>query len=123
MEDIIDKLVNLVKRKMALDEHTNWVSSSAVYMNELRGELEEVNDEIVSNRLCFLEDELGDILWDYINIIMCLEQEKGITLDSVIKRVFSKYDERISGLESGQTWKEIKNKQKLRLEQEYSSKK
>lgn len=34
-------------------------------------------EEIPKDRLCYLEDELGDVLWDYLGIVLSLGKEKG----------------------------------------------
>lgn len=52
-------------------------------------------EEIPKSRQCYLEDELGDVLWDYLNILTALEKEQGI--------------------ESGKRWADIKAQQKAAL--------
>jgi hypothetical protein len=39
-----------------------------------------------------------------------------------LKRAFHKYQARVSGIESGVSWREVKLKQKKELAQEYASK-
>ncbi|EKO3566897.1 nucleotide pyrophosphohydrolase, partial [Vibrio metschnikovii] len=61
-----------------------------------------------------------DVLWDYLNAVLSLEKEKGIKLDSIIERACRKYDERITAIESGISWDEVKEKQKSELAREQS---
>jgi hypothetical protein len=59
------------------------------------------------------------VLWDYLNLVLALEKEKGIKLEDVLERAAHKYEERISGIENGVLWKEIKEKQKTALAKEH----
>ena len=114
-ELVIAQLLDLVNRKNQLDQQGNWSNGSSTYLKEIRKELIEVEDELELDRQCYLEDELGDILWDYLNILQCLKTERDISIDRVFSRAVTKYDERISGLEQGSSWTDVKNRQKARL--------
>ena len=61
----------------------------------------EFEEEIPLGRKCYLEDELGDVLWDYLSALVCLKKEKGINIESIFNRAFQKYEERVSGIECG----------------------
>lgn len=84
-------------------------------------EIEEVREELDSGRQCYLEDELGDVLWDYLNLLYNLEDEGKISLISVFKRASKKYDERIATIANGGSWASIKEKQKARLAKELAA--
>lgn len=58
-------------------------------------------------------DELGDILWDYLNVLTALEKEQGIDARAVLTRTCQKYEERVSGIESGKTWSDLKEKNSI----------
>lgn len=118
--DTFQELLNIARRKSSIDEIHPWASGSQTYISEIRKEIEEVVEELPKNRPCYLEDELGDVLWDYLNIILCLEKEAGVTIEDILSRACKKYNERISGIENGKLWKDIKSKQKedLAFEQE-----
>ncbi|MBT3322568.1 MAG: nucleotide pyrophosphohydrolase [Anaerolineae bacterium] len=113
-----DDLVEIAKRKNLFDEKNPWSNGSSTYLEEIQKELHEVIEELPKNRKNYLEDELGDVLWDYLNLVLALEDEAGIELSNVLKRASSKYNERISGIENGILWKEIKEKQKTALAKE-----
>jgi len=117
MQDF-EKLIKIVKRKSALDQGNTWSNGSSTYLEEIKKEVDEVIEEMPKQRDCYLEDELADVLWDYLNVLQAIEQERGISIDSVLVRACHKYEERISGLESGKTWAEIKQNQKLVLAEE-----
>jgi NTP pyrophosphatase (non-canonical NTP hydrolase) len=42
-----------------------------------------------------LEDELGDVFWDYICLLESLEQNGKIQKDKVFKRCWRKFSERL----------------------------
>ncbi|EKO3594248.1 nucleotide pyrophosphohydrolase [Vibrio metschnikovii] len=116
----IDKLIEIAKRKSNFDENNSWYQGSSTCLVEIKKEVDEVIEEIPKDRSCYLEDELGDVLWDYLNAVLSLEKEKGINLDSIIERACRKYDERITAIESGISWDEVKEKQKSELAREQS---
>lgn len=114
----IDALYALVERKNLIDQNATWSNGSSTYLEEIGNELEEVRAEIGQNRGPALEEELGDVLWDFLNLVRCLEAEESISLEAVLNRAEQKYRERIDAIESGGTWKDIKLKQKKRLANE-----
>jgi len=114
-------LVNIARRKALFDQSNPWSNGSSTYVEEIQKEIQEVAEEIAQDRKPYLEDELGDVLWDYLNLVLALEKEKGIKLNDVLKRAARKYEERISGVENGILWKDIKEKQKAALAQEQAS--
>ncbi|EKO3768987.1 nucleotide pyrophosphohydrolase [Vibrio metschnikovii] len=116
----IDKLIEISKRKSNFDENNSWYQGSSTYLVEIKKEVDEVIEEIPKDRLCYLEDELADVLWDYLNAVLSLEKEKGINLDSIIERACRKYDERVTAIESRISWDEVKEKQKSELAREQS---
>ena len=110
-----EKLLEIAKRKFVFDQTNSWYSGSDTYLSSMKDEIDEVIEEIPKNRQCYLEDELGDILWNYLNILLALEKESGIKVESVLNRASAKYDERITAIENGGFWKDVKHKQKLAL--------
>ena len=117
MDDTLRVLADLAKRKRAIDIERNYGGSS-FYLDELKTELREVEEELKTNNQAHLEVELGDVLWDYVLVLVNLEAEKKISLQKVFSRAKQKYDERISGIEQGLLWADIKEEQKNRLRKE-----
>ena len=111
-------LLEIAKRKAKIDTNSNWFSGSQTYLSEIKKEIDEVNAELAENRHCYLEDELGDVLWDYLNILLSLEKERGIKVENVLQRACKKYEERISGIENGELWNDVKKRQKKALADE-----
>lgn len=111
-------LLNIARRKNHFDQTNPWAEGSSTYLREIQKEIQEVAEEIEQDRQPYLEDELGDVLWDYLNLVLSLEKEKGIKLEDVLERAARKYEERVSGIENGILWKETKEKQKAALKQE-----
>ncbi|HFQ5333968.1 TPA: MazG nucleotide pyrophosphohydrolase domain-containing protein [Vibrio vulnificus] len=115
-----EQLLEVVLRKAKYDQSNSWYLGPHTYLNELKKEVDEVFDEIPRERTCYLEDELADVLWDYLNAIVALEKESEIRLDSILRRAYVKYSQRVAAIESGTDWADIKEAQKQALEQEYS---
>jgi NTP pyrophosphatase (non-canonical NTP hydrolase) len=117
MEEVT-KLLAIVAEKQKIDQGRNWSNGSATYFEELQKELVEVQAEVEAGTRVHLEDELGDVLWDFLNTLVCLENEGKITASEVFRRSLHKYVERVSGIKEGKTWDEIKIKQKAELKAE-----
>jgi NTP pyrophosphatase (non-canonical NTP hydrolase) len=117
--NFFNTLVTIARRKNVFDQTNSWANGSSTYIAEICKEVQEVAEEIAQDRNVYLEDELGDVLWDYLNLVLSLEKEKAIKLEAVLERAAQKYEERISGIENGILWKDIKEKQKAALTQEH----
>lgn len=116
-----DRLFELARRKTVFDESNTWYKGSETYLAGIKNEVDEVIEEIPRSRQCYLEDELGDVLWDYLNVLTTLEKEHGIDTNAVLLRACRKYEERVSGIELGRKWSDIKEQQKLALANEHDS--
>ncbi|CAM3652322.1 MazG nucleotide pyrophosphohydrolase domain-containing protein [Parendozoicomonas haliclonae] len=115
----LEELLAIVHAKNRFDQSNTWFNGSGTYLDEIKKEVDEVAEEVHAGRRCYLEDELGDVLWDYLNLVICLEQEQGISAERVIERAIAKYGERIEGITSGTSWDTIKAGQKQKLQDEY----
>lgn len=89
----------------------------------LLDEIEEVKVEFELWKRVFLEDELGDVFWDYICLLESLELEWKIDKQKVFKRCFEKFSERLNTLDGSDNgdWQEVKKIQKERLHAEQST--
>lgn len=114
----IEKIYKLVEDKAVIDQNTDWCQGSSTLFAEIRKELDEAESELNDNRKCYLEDELGDILWDYLNLLKNLELEDKIEANKVFERCAKKYTERLKGIKNGHSWDIVKNKQKEELKKE-----
>ncbi|HBH7911981.1 TPA: nucleotide pyrophosphohydrolase [Vibrio parahaemolyticus] len=120
--DTLKQLLKVAERKIERDQKGTWSKGSITYYQAMFDELEEVKAEMDGARLCYLEDELGDILWVYMCLLKNLEAEGTISAERVFERALSKYKERLDGINAGESWSEIKETQKQRLAEEHLTK-
>ncbi|MDR2190148.1 MAG: hypothetical protein LBP53_02970 [Candidatus Peribacteria bacterium] len=67
------------------------------YFTEIRKEIDEAQDENKADNTIYLEDELGDIFWDYITLLNALASEGKITSpEKVFERCYQKFSGRIN---------------------------
>lgn len=131
----MEKLINLLEEFIKLSEKNQEKNifiqkiKSEDYFKYLPWEIEEVKAEFRENNSVYLEDELADVLWVYLNLLNKLELDKMITSrEKVIKRWLKKFWERIANLdqtsldERKKYWSEIKKKQKQELTEEHNNK-
>jgi NTP pyrophosphatase (non-canonical NTP hydrolase) len=123
---MIKKLIETVKEKNEIDQTQEWYKWSQTYFEWLKDEIIEVEQEIKENNQVYLEDELWDILWNYLNLLEWLKNEWKIeSIEKVVKRAESKYINRIDAIkykedsERSMSWKEVKEKQKEELKREH----
>ena len=119
IQDDLLRIMAVVRRKQVYDQKKASMKGSQKYFSGLQKEILEVAEELEKDRLCYLEDELGDILWDFLNMTCALESEKNVEIERVFRRCFQKYQERMDALDRGEEWAEIKQVQKKRLETEH----
>ena len=98
-----------------------WLTSE-FYLDAIMDEVEEVRPHLKDNNSVYLEDELWDVLWDYINLIFLLEKEWRIDASSVFKKMLEKYEERVHALENNVSWSEVKKTQKEELLKDHNKK-
>ncbi|MCH2189269.1 nucleotide pyrophosphohydrolase [Candidatus Gracilibacteria bacterium] len=127
--DIYQKLEQLSEKRVTyflenLDSLV-WYGGSKKYFEELVQEIREAKDEHRENNSVYLEDELGDVFWDYLMLLQALKAEGKITsIDAVLQRSYNKFIERVGPDGSGGegNWDEIKAGQKLRRKKEHEEK-
>lgn len=121
MYDTLQSLLHLVKRKYLWYTHhgpEDWLKFKK-YIDEMKGELEEVEEEIIPYNTVYLEDECGDVLWDYLNLLYTLKEEWYISsVERVFTRCLKKYTQRINDKEKWILRDKTKTQQKKqRLEE------
>lgn len=104
-------LLDIARRKREYDKTNPWYEGPESYLRGIGHEVEEVLAELEQGELHDLEAELGDVLWDTLNAILALEKTHGVSMASILERTTVKYDERITGIENGLTWAEVKRQQ------------
>ncbi len=117
LQDIAQLLV-IVERKYQFDQQHKWGGAHR-YLDDIKKEVDEVEEELPRERWCFLEDELADILWNYLNAMNALQHQNKITIESVFARAYRKYEQRVSAIEGDESWQAVKQRQKQQLQQEF----
>lgn len=125
MTNNISKLIELTKKLQLINKEYKDFWWHLLYLNWIKDEIQEVKDELKPNNTVYLEDELWDILRDYINLVITLEVEWLIT-DShkVFEKAWTKYSERT---DDGKEYtvkrrNKIKTKQKELLKKQHHKK-
>ncbi len=94
------------------------------YFAEIHSELEEAMAELTKDNVVYLEDELGDIFWDYCLLLSYLENQGYIdSVDAVFAQSVQKYQERAPAMRarSQEQWNTIKHAQKDELARRHMS--
>lgn len=104
-------LLNIARRKRDFDRTNPWYEGPETYLHAIGNEVDEVLDELEQGKLHDLEAELGDVLWNTLNAVLALEKTHGVSLSSILERTNRKYDERVTGIEKGISWEDIKKQQ------------
>lgn len=124
---MIENLLKIVERKVKFDEDNPWFKNSEQYLDCLVDEVSEVREELKENNKIYLEDELWDIIYCYLNLLLGLQKEGKIeSIETVLKAADRKYSERISAIEKWKEewkiewkWSEVKAFQKERMKKEH----
>jgi len=120
MEKEFKKLYNLLKldRKKSPWSKSNTINSR---FNELKKEIDEVENALKNKDYKNLEEELGDSLLDLIFISIIAEEKKLFTLKNVLHKVINKINrrkpwihnnEKLTIKEELKRWEESKKKEK-----------
>ncbi|WP_146531849.1 MazG nucleotide pyrophosphohydrolase domain-containing protein [Vibrio cyclitrophicus] len=120
-DSLVATLQMIAQVKAQRDLEGTWFNGSSTYLDALVEEVAEVKEELASGRQCFLEDELGDLLWDFVCLIEHLELEGKVDKERVFQRSVKKYSERVTERSLSETWDDVKLRQKLELKKECDS--
>lgn len=110
------------------EDPSGWYQWSETYFEELPQEMSEALEENRENNSVYLEDELWDVIWDYLMLLNTLKLEWKITsVDAVLKRAYDKFSERVwkdgkKILWDQWEWNKIKRGQKVKREKEHREK-
>lgn len=127
--NLIGDIIKLSKRNIEENPFSSQENLGEIYLNEITGEVDEVKNEYRKNNSIYLEDELGDVFWDYLMVLQGLERDGYIgSIESVFNQGLEKYSERMKILDikdndrekSSKLWADIKESQKkvLRVKNE-----
>lgn len=125
VSDEMRKMVSLVIRLRG-DGGCPWLKQQTFtkQLDELRGELKEVEDAVVNGDVNNLKEELGDVFWDLLLLIKISEDEYGFKMEDILKNTSQKIMRRkpyVFGDEKAETpeeavaiWKRVKQQEKER---------
>ncbi|MCT8985289.1 MazG nucleotide pyrophosphohydrolase domain-containing protein [Shewanella phaeophyticola] len=117
---LLEQLQIVAQEKAQIDLIGTWFQGSQTYLDALAEEIVEVKTELQLGRQCYLEDELADLLWNIVCLIEHLELEEKVDQKQVFQRAVKKYTERVTARLPHETWDDVKVRQKLDLEKEFS---
>jgi NTP pyrophosphatase (non-canonical NTP hydrolase) len=126
MLSLIQQITTLSQMRIPffLQSKNDRYKGSQTYFQEIRKEIDEAQAENREHNTVYLEDELGDVFWDYMMLLNALASEGKITnVEKVFERCWKKFSGRIS--ESGENrsdWNEVKAQQKAELKVEHEKK-
>ena len=109
---MIESFVQRARKNVAKN---NNIQSLDVYLQDITAEIDEVRAEIKKHNHLYLQDELADVLWNYLNVLAILERDGLIkSIDEVFACGEEKYAQRFPAMLSGSRtqWNAIKAKQK-----------
>lgn len=125
MKDLLQKINELSKKRIKSfknNDENSFYKWPKTYIDAIRLELEESNDEFRENNSVYLEDELWDVLWTYMCLLNSLEKDWYITdVEKVFERSFKKYSWRINvdTWINNWKWSDTKKIQKRELDKEH----
>lgn len=122
----IEKILLLTKKRIDYFHDTenvkNWYQGSNTYFDGILKETAEAQIENKVRNHIYLEDELGDIFWNFCCLLSSLEREHKISSrGAVFARAYQKFSERIGeDGRGGHNWEAIKIQQKNRRTKEHN---
>lgn len=123
---MLDKIQKIIQKRINYfsKNKSDFFKWNETFFEEILKEIKETKDEVKENNSVYLEDELWDILWDYLCIIEALKVEWKIeNFEKVLERCYKKFSERINEETwESRDWQEIKKIQKEELKNEHFKK-
>ena len=119
----LKKIISLVEQLRG-ENGCPWVKEQTFvkHIDELKKEVQEVEDAIGNGDKNNLEEELGDVLWDLLMLIKISEDEYGFKLEDIINEICKKMirrkpyifgDEKADTIEeANKIWKRVKEEEK-----------
>jgi NTP pyrophosphatase (non-canonical NTP hydrolase) len=98
---MLEHIQQIISRSQARMTHFQTEESSRykgaeTYFEEIRKEIDEAEAENRDKNQIYLEDELGDVFWDYVMLLNALASEGKISsIEKVFERCHKKFSERV----------------------------
>ncbi len=122
IDNAFHTLLDIARRAEVCSPNTASADVARYHLKGMMEEVDEVQRELKDRNVVHLEDELSDILWDYVSVLAACERAGLIDgAQYVLTRGIRKYTERLPAIErqSDDMWTEIKDVQKQRLLREH----
>lgn len=103
----LQELKKLASKKQNINRNSNtpnWSETPQTYLECIREETFEVQNSLEDQET--LKEELGDVLWDYTNLLLLLEENN--SFNEICVRAVEKYRSRLEGLKEGKSWSDTK---------------
>jgi tetrapyrrole methylase family protein/MazG family protein len=93
MSESFDKLIDAVRKNR---KYSPWAKIQKIdtYIHQLTSEVDEVKEAIENNDIENLKEELGDVLWDLLNMFIICEDNHNFNMDDSINNVIQKMKNR-----------------------------
>ena len=120
MKEKFEELYNALKLDREKSEWSNSISLKE-RAEHLKSESEEVLEAIEKNDVKNLHEELGDVLWDLLGVVIIAEEQNGFDIKEVINNALVKLKRRKSWIFEGKRltleeekalWPKIKENEK-----------
>lgn len=131
MDQFIEKYITLIKDKQQRQKNISWLTfgDPKQWLQALIDEVQEVDDELELDNKIYLEDELWDIFWNYMNFLVLLKFQWYIwSPEDILKQSYQKFYERTSAVldkkdkkTSDDARDKVKKIQKERLQNQHDS--
>lgn len=120
MKEAFEELLDIAKRNR---KYSLWTrnQTSEKYVNEVLSEVNELMKAINSSDNKHIQEELGDVFWDILMLILIAEEEGKVNSKEVLKSVAEKIKRRAPHIFDGRsitikeeemTWFKAKEKEK-----------
>ena len=131
MDQFIEKYITLIKDKQQRQKNISWLTfgDPKQWLQALIDEVQEVDDELELDNKIYLEDELWDIFWNYMNFLVLLKFQWYIwSPEDILKQSYQKFYEITSAVldkkdkkTSDDARDKVKKIQKERLQNQHDS--
>ena len=130
MDTFIEQYIALIQQKQERQKNISGLSlwEPKHRLQGLLNEVQEVDEELKLQNQIYLEDELWDIFWNYMNFLTLLETQWYISdTQTILQKSYDKFHERTSAVidktdksSSDLARDEVKKIQKERLEDQHN---
>jgi len=129
MQQITESIQNILELGPPFFKNDTWLQQDGIarkYFKEIKEEVDEAIEEFKKDNAVHLEDELGDIFWDYVMLLQVLKRDGYIrSIENVFTHAEEKFTDRLGfvhldkKVNSEDYWNDVKKKQKIQLKRDH----